>query len=150
MNKHTYAVMAGVLAAAGLGCGTALAAGDMDSHAQLLVRGKYLVTQAAPCGDCHTPRDARGQPNPDKPLEGAPIGFKPLHPIPGWKTRAPAIAGLPKGWSYDQTVYFLKTGIKPDGKQAGPPMPAFRFDEEDAQAIATYLQTLPGPDSAGQ
>ena len=148
MSKRTYAATAAIVAIAGLGCGSALAAGTTDSHARLLVRGKYLVTRAAPCADCHTPRDAKGRPNPDKALEGAPIGFKPLHSIPGWKTEAPAIAGLPAGWSFDQTVYFLETGIKPDGGHAGPPMPAFRFDDEDARAIATYLQSLAGPGGA--
>jgi hypothetical protein len=49
------------------------------------------------------------------------------------------IAGLPQGWTFEQTVHFLQTGIKPGGGLAGPPMPEFRFNRYDAFAVATYL-----------
>ena len=110
---------------------------------RLLAHGKYLVTRAAPCSDCHSPRDERGQFIAGRELQGAPLGFKPLHPLPGWRTAAPSIAGLPRGWSFDQTVHFLETGIMPGGSHAGPPMPPFRFNHHDALAIAAYLQSLP-------
>lgn len=111
--------------------------------ARLLAHGKYLVTRAAPCSDCHSPRDAKGNLIPGKELQGAPIGFKPIHPVPGWVNAAPRIAGLPKGWSYDQTVHFLETRVMPGGGFAGPPMPAFRFNRYDARSIAIYLKSLP-------
>lgn len=114
-------------------------------EAKLLAHGKYLVTRAVPCSDCHSPRDSKGQLISGRELQGAPIGFKPLHPMPGWVTAAPAIARLPQGWSLKQTVHFLETGVMPGGGHAGPPMPEFRFNHYDATAIATYLQSLPGP-----
>jgi len=116
-----------------------------DHQAGILAHGQYLVTRAAPCADCHSPRDMKGRYVPGKDLQGAPIEFKPMHPFPGWVAAAPSIAGLPMGWSFGQTVHFLETGIRPDGSHAGPPMPPFRFDENDARAIATYLQSLPRP-----
>jgi len=78
-------------------------------------------------------------------LQGVPIDFQPLHPVPGWRTAAPAIAGLPVGWSFEQTVHFLETGWMPGGIRAGPPTPPFRFNHYDARAIATYLQSSPPP-----
>lgn len=123
-------------------------AGSPVPGSRTLARGRYLVTRAVPCADCHSPRDRAGRLIAGRDLQGAPIGFAPLHPIPGWKSLAPSIAGLPPGWSFAQTVHFLETGIMPGGGQAGPPMPAFRFDERDARAIAAYLKSLPGPGSA--
>lgn len=147
MQKATYGAI--VLAAAVLGLGSALAskpaAPPSDSSTRLLDHGKYLVTRAAPCADCHSPHDLKGRPLPGRDLQGAPIGFEPTHPVPGWVDAAPSIAGLPAGWSFLQTVNFLETGVKPDGSPAGPPMPPFRFNAYDARAIATYLQSLPRP-----
>ncbi|MGH8426677.1 MAG: hypothetical protein ACRES7_01675 [Gammaproteobacteria bacterium] len=84
----------------------------------------------------------------DHALQGAPIDVKPLHPVPGWVDQSPSIAGLPQGWGFDQTVHFLETGLTPDGGQAGPSMPDFRFNTWDARAIATYLESLPKPAAA--
>ena len=134
-----------------LGLGSGIAWGGKtvpaaNHQAGLLAHGKYLVTRAAPCADCHSPRDKMGQYIPGRDLQGAPIDLKPIHPIPGWVANAPSIAGLPVGWSYGQTVHFLETGARPDGSYAGPPMPPFRFNERDARAIAAYLQSLPRPE----
>ncbi len=145
--KASYAWM--MVVAVGLAVGSVLHAhaGNEAAHdtARLLAHGKYLVTRAAPCSDCHTPRNRMGQPIAGRDLQGAPIDFKPLHPVPGWMTAAPSIAGLPRGWTFDQTVHFLETGIMPGGGHAGPPMPPFRFNHYDARAIATYLESLPAP-----
>lgn len=118
-----------------------------SAQARLLAHGKYLVTRAVPCSDCHTPHNARGQLIEERALQGAPIEFTPIHPIPGWATAAPPIAGLPQGWSLEQTMLFLETGVTPGGGHAAPPMPQFRFNAWDAHAIAAYLQSLPKPAS---
>jgi mono/diheme cytochrome c family protein len=148
MMKASYVWM--VVVAAGLAAGSVLHAhaGSHPAHdkARLLAQGKYLVTRAVPCSDCHSPRDQKGQLIAGRDLQGAPIDFQPLHPVPGWVTAAPSIAGLPAGWTFDQTVDFLETGLMPGGGHAGPPMPQFRFKGYDATAIATYLESLPGPE----
>ncbi|MGH8225227.1 MAG: c-type cytochrome [Gammaproteobacteria bacterium] len=114
-------------------------------QAKLLAQGKYLVTRAAPCSDCHTPRNAQGKFIASRTLAGAPIDVTPNHPVPGWVNTAPPIAGLPYDWTLDQTAHFLETGLAPGGGHAGPPMPEFRFNARDALAIAVYLQSLPKP-----
>lgn len=152
MMKAGYVWMMAVAIALTAGSVLHAHAGNDTSHdkAKLLAHGKYLVTRAAPCSDCHSPRDRMGQLIAGRDLEGAPIDFKPLHPVPGWRTAAPWISGLPQGWSFDQTVHFLETGLMPDGGHAGPPMPQFRFSHYDARAIATYLESLPGPGKEGE
>ena len=108
----------------------------------LTVRGKYLVEHVAMCGDCHTPHLPNGQPDRARWLRGAPVGFKPIHPMPS-AAAAPPIAGLPT-LSEAQVIKFLKTGLGPDGKPPLPPMPPYRLSHRDAQAVAAYLKSPKG------
>lgn len=117
-------------------------AADGRASGVRLERGRYIVEAIAGCGDCHTPRDRRGASLADRRLMGAPIEFAPLHPMPAWATRSPALAGLPAGYSESQLATFLQTGRKPNGGLARPPMPAFRMDAADARAVAAYLRRL--------
>jgi len=71
--------------------------------------------------------------------------FKPIVKVPAWAETAPALAGL-VGYTDAQIVRALTTGIGPTGNPLRPPMPQFRFDKADAEAIAAYLRTLkPAP-----
>ena len=110
------------------------------SEAQL-ERGRYLVQQVGICGDCHTPRDDRGQPVEAKALQGARIMFKPTVPMPNWGEFAPPIVGLP-GFTDAQAITFLTTGKNVSGKFGAPPMPAYRFNKKDAAAVVAYLRSL--------
>lgn len=110
------------------------------SKAQL-ERGRYLVQQVGICGDCHTPRDDRGQPVEAKALQGARIMFKPTVPMPNWGEFAPPIVGLP-GFTDAQAITFLTTGKNVSGKFGAPPMPPYRFDKKDAAAVVAYLRSL--------
>ena len=123
-----------------------LSIAQTNNSAQI-ARGKYLVQRVGMCGDCHTPRDEKGMPLPGKELAGAPIGFKPLAPMP-WATTAPEIAGLP-GWKDAQIVTFLTTG-KLDGRAPNPPMPEYRLSAADARAVVAYLRTLGGAGAKSQ
>jgi mono/diheme cytochrome c family protein len=107
----------------------------------LVTRGKYLVERVGICVDCHTPRNERGQFVRARWLEGSPLFFKPIVPIPNWTNVALPIAGLP-GWTEADAIKFFTTGIAPGGKTARPPMPAFRLTERDAAAVAAYLKSL--------
>ena len=111
-----------------------------SAHAQN-ARGKYIVQQVGMCGDCHTPRNAQGEPIAAQALHGAPIPFRPLHPMP-FAEAAPRIAGLPAGWTAAQTATFLQTGKRPDGSHPLPPMPPYRLSQQDAWAVADYLKSL--------
>jgi mono/diheme cytochrome c family protein len=109
--------------------------------AQSVARGKYLVESTSLCNDCHTPRDDKGQLIMSRSLQGAPIGSKPIHPMP-WATVAPPIAGLPGSFTPAQMVTFLQTGKRPDGSMPTPPMPPYRFSREDAEAVTAYLRSM--------
>jgi mono/diheme cytochrome c family protein len=112
-----------------------------SSNSSQLGRGKYLVEQVGMCGDCHSPRNERGQFVKEQWLAGSPLGFKPTAPIPGWVEVAPGIAGLP-GWNEKDAIAFLSTGKGLNGKTTGPPMPEFRFTPNDAAAVVAYLKSL--------
>lgn len=117
-----------------------------DSSAMLIKRGSYLANRASLCGDCHTPRGQQGQPDTSRLFQGAPIGFQPLQPVPGWSSTAPPLAGL-AGWSEAAAVKFLETGMGPKGKPADPPMPEYRFSHSDAEALVAYFRSLKAADS---
>jgi mono/diheme cytochrome c family protein len=58
-----------------------------------------------------------------------------------WAGTAPPLAGL-EGWTDQQAVKFLTTGIDKDGKNPRPPMPEYRFNRDDAASIVAYLRSL--------
>lgn len=132
----------------GVVCASTAVLGALLAHAaspQQVERGRYLVEQAAVCGDCHTPRDAKGMLIPSRAMQGSALFFKPIIKVPDWVDTAPALAGL-VGYTDAQIVRALTTGIGPTGNALRPPMPAFRFTKTDAEAIAAYLRTLkPAP-----
>jgi mono/diheme cytochrome c family protein len=110
------------------------------AYAQV-ARGKYLVEQVTLCGDCHTPRDSNGEPIAAQALKGAPIGFRPVHPMP-FADQAPALAGLPAHYTPTQLATLLETGKKPDGSSPVPPMPPYRLSKADAWAVVDYMKSL--------
>jgi mono/diheme cytochrome c family protein len=103
-------------------------------------RGQYLVENVAMCGDCHTPRDDKGQFDRTQWLQGNVLDIKPDHPMPFAAVAVP-IAGLP-GFTDEKAVTFLETGIDLTGKPAMWPMPQFRFNHDDAVAVVAYLRSL--------
>lgn len=110
-------------------------------------RGKYLIDKVALCGDCHTPHDEKGEPIAGRKLQGAVLVFGPTVPVPVWAKTAPGIAGLPN-WSDADVVALLSTGETTKGIRACPPMPAYRLTRPDAEAVVSYLRSLPaGADS---
>lgn len=99
------------------------------TDARTIEHGRYLVQQAALCGDCHGSR-----------LHGDRLDFlAPGLPVARY---APRIAGLPQFATAAQAVTFMETGVTPGGKQARPPMPQYRFTPVDAVAIVAYLKQL--------
>lgn len=109
-------------------------------------RGKYLVTITG-CSDCHTPGALIGQPDMARYLGGSDTGFV----IPGvgvyygQNLTPDKEAGL-GDWSSEQIVAALRTGKRPDGRTLSPVMPypaLAHLTDEDAQAIAAFLKSLP-------
>jgi hypothetical protein len=105
-------------------------------------RGKYLVEQVAMCVHCHTPRDESGQLIRSQYLRGAPVPVKPPpYPAVRWALKAPAIAGLP-GYTREEGLRLLMEGIAASGARPDPPMPPFRLNRTDAEAVVVYLKSL--------
>jgi mono/diheme cytochrome c family protein len=111
------------------------------ASAASVARGKYLVNDAGKCGDCHTPFSEKGEPIKEQWLQGATLPFKPTVPMPVWADKSSSIAGL-TGWEKDAAIKFLMTGIAFNGLPARPPMPEYRFNQQDAEAIVAYLKSL--------
>jgi mono/diheme cytochrome c family protein len=119
----------------------ALSSSASPAHSAKVARGQYLVEGVGMCGDCHTPRNEKGEPIPGKTLQGALLAFKPITPMPVWAEKSSNIAGLP-GWTDEQTVKFLMTGIAYNELPGRPPMPQYRLNQQDAEAIVAYLRSL--------
>jgi len=107
-----------------------------------LQRGQYLVEHVAMCVQCHTPRNAQGELDRTRPFQGASIPIPTPFPMQPWAFAAPNIAGLP-GWTVDDAMRLLQTGIGARGYIPRPPMPPFRLTPEDAAAVVAYMKSLP-------
>jgi mono/diheme cytochrome c family protein len=111
-----------------------------------LARGQYLVTIGS-CNDCHTPGAMLGKPNTAKLLSGSDVGLD----VPGLgifvgRNLTPDKETGLGTWTRAQIVTAITTGERPDGRILAPIMP-WRFysqlTQQDADAIAAYLQSLP-------
>ena len=108
---------------------------------QRLDLGRHLVEDIGLCADCHTPRLATGEFDRARWMQGAPIGFKPLAPMP-WAPVAPPLSII-AAYSDEQAVKLFTQGIKHNGQPPLPPMPGYRFTEDEARAVIAYLRALP-------
>jgi mono/diheme cytochrome c family protein len=115
-------------------------AGKKDS-APNADHGQYLVHHVAMCIQCHTPRDQHGQLVLAKLLQGDALPVASPFKDVRWAFRAPHIAGLP-GYTKEQAMRLLTTGIAANGMPPLPPMPPFRMSNEDAADVVAYLSSL--------
>lgn len=108
-------------------------------------RGAYLSTALAHCGECHTPRNFLGGSKMSMNYAGAadgPEGELAPNITPDEAT------GIGK-WSSPDIVWYLQTGIKPDGDDTQGLMSELiehgykHLTEVDLRAIAGYLRSLP-------
>lgn len=114
-------------------------------RSRLWNRGSYLVNALAHCGACHTTKSALGTFRDEMFLAGSsqiPGGFVAPNITPDRET------GI-GSWSKDDMIKLLRTGMRPDGAPVGGPMAEMvsdttsRLTDEDREAIATYLQSVP-------
>ncbi|WP_277964316.1 c-type cytochrome [Pseudomonas sp. RIT-To-2] len=110
-------------------------------------RGAYLVQGLGHCAACHTAKNFLGGDKGGAFLQGG--------ELEGW--HAPEITGNPAvgigGWTPAQVVQYLKTGSNDVAVASGPMAEAVtnstqHMTDDDLQAIAAYLQSLPGSDTA--
>jgi mono/diheme cytochrome c family protein len=111
-----------------------------------VARGKYIVESIAMCGQCHTPNDPAGLPDRRRWLQGGPVPFQPPKADSNWPINAPRIGGTPLPASDDDLVKLLTTGIWTNGSELRPPMPQFRMEKGDAEAVVAYLKSFNPPE----
>jgi len=152
--KATYrwVLCAAILLAAGLGSASLFSREGLATAGQKAAspladqgsveRGRYLVGNVAMCEECHTPRDAKGNLDESRRLQGASIWITPVHPTTNWANRAPALAGF-EGFTEEQGEQILEKGVGPNGLPIQPPMHIYHMNHADAQAIIAYLRSLP-------
>lgn len=108
-----------------------------------LNRGAYLVQGLGHCAACHTEKNFLGGDKNDRFLQGGDLA--------GW--HAPEITGNRYagvgGWTSEQIVQYLKTGSNDIAVASGPMAEAVtnstqHMSDQDLNAIAAYLQSLPG------
>ena len=117
------------------------AQGKTSSKHQQIAHGEYLVKAIGQCGDCHSPMNEKGEFIPGKWLQGKKLDFAATVPMPVWADTSPNIAGLP-GWDHEKAVQFFMTGLAPNGQSARPPMPQYKMNRADAEAVVAYLESL--------
>jgi mono/diheme cytochrome c family protein len=118
-------------------------------------RGAYLVEGLTHCGACHTPRNRLGAEVAGEALRGGAY----LDRVGGgayqtWS--APDITSSNIGlslWSYDELTDYLESGRNDFLDVTGPMIEVVvhstrHLDESDIDAMATYLQSMPGEDRA--
>ncbi len=106
-----------------------------------VARGKYLVEGVAVCGQCHTPRDSNGNLDRSHWLQGGSVPYMPAKANSDWPISAPRIGGTPPASDADM-IKLLTTGIWTNGNRLRLPMPQFRMERGDAEAVVAYLKTV--------
>ncbi len=114
-----------------------------SSNQTQIKRGKYLAEEVARCSECHTPRDAQGNLDNSRALQGAPVWIVPVHPNQNWAQQAPPLAGF-AGYSDADGEEILEKGQGLNGEALRPPMHIYHLNHEDAVAIIAYLKSVPG------
>jgi mono/diheme cytochrome c family protein len=115
-----------------------------------LEHGRYLVEALGHCGACHTPKNLLGADQNSDHLGGG--------EIQAWvacNLTADARSGL-SAWNEDEIVEYLKTGRNVHALATGPMRDVVEYStsqltDDDLQAMAAYLKTLPagGHDTNG-
>jgi mono/diheme cytochrome c family protein len=126
----------------GIGVAKSQAQKAAESDSAEIKRGRYLVEEVAKCAECHTPRDANGDLDSSRWLQGSTIWIRPVAPIKNWAEQAPPLSGFPS-LTEEQGERVLEKGTGPQGEVLRPPMHIYHMTHEDAKAIIAYLKSLP-------
>ncbi|MEX0618183.1 MAG: cytochrome c [Pseudohongiellaceae bacterium] len=103
------------------------------------IRGAYLVRNLGHCGECHTPRNRLGIPDPGREFAGVVLEDGEVEAI-----TPQALAD----WTEEDIAFFLFLGLKPDGEFVGGEMEPVieyntsRLTENDRYAVAAFLKSL--------
>ncbi len=127
-------------------------AGAGSYSPEMVDRGRYMVGLLG-CGSCHTDGALVGAPVPGRELAGSSIGIAYSNPMavtrPGVLFASNLTPDMETGIGYQslaELVRMIRLGVNEHGSQTIPvmPWPAYvNITEQDAQAIAMYLKSLP-------
>ena len=119
------------------------------------MRGRYLAATAGACIECHTPETLPGQPDRTRWFAGRRVfdsrvmGLPPTYPAEIFAANLTSDATGLAGYTVEQIVRALKSGLDNEGRGICPPMPAgpvgpyANMTDNDATDIAQYLKALP-------
>lgn len=120
-----------------------------NTGSALANRGAYLVNAVAHCGACHTPRNIVGGSDNARALQGGIY----VDQVANGTYRQWSAADLTRGrhgldgWSKQDIISYLKTGINPHAVVNGPMTEVIASTKfltpSDASAIADYLHVAP-------
>jgi len=145
-----------------IACGLALAAGsavlvscttttmssnEMTPEAKI-ARGATLVYTSG-CVDCHTPGAMYGAPDTTRQLSGSEVGWQGPWGVSYARNLTPDMETGIGRWTEAQIVTAFRAGHRPDGSVLLPPMPwpnISHMSDDDANAIAAYLKSIPAID----
>jgi len=105
-----------------------------------VARGEYLATRVAMCVQCHSGRDRHGDLLESEKFKGGAIPMTSPYPGKEWAVKTPALAGLP-GFTDAQIIALLTEGRATDRSAPRAPMPPFRMNRQDAEAIVAFLRS---------
>jgi hypothetical protein len=112
--------------------------------------GAALPAQAAACVACHR-RSGLGSAESDlvvPPIAGH-LLFNPLAPQTGQRLPWPSRDRVRPAYDAASLAHALRTGVAPDGKPIGAPMPRYAFTDAEVAALAAYLETLSASTAPG-
>ncbi len=113
-----------------------------SARSPILNRGAYLVRALGHCGECHTPRNLLGGPEPERFLAGTRKG-------PDGKSSPNLTPTRLKKWSDGELRDLLKSGLTPDGDVVAETMGEVirnttgQLTGADLDALIAYLRALP-------
>lgn len=108
-------------------------------------RGEVLAYTTG-CHDCHTPGTFYGAPNFERQLAGSELGWHGPWGVTYARNLTPDVETGLGGWTDDEIVRALRSGVRKDGSPILPPMPwqnYARLSEEDMGALIAYLRSIP-------
>jgi mono/diheme cytochrome c family protein len=114
-------------------------------------RGRYLVESILACGNCHTPKDAAGNPIAARSLSGGGLSFS-IPPFAGTASNITPDRETGIGsWSDEEMKRAIVEGVRPNhGRLAGTHLgvvmavPFFKaLTAQDLSAVVAYLRSVP-------
>src|SRR5712691_5502491 len=133
-----FAAFAGGVALAAAGTAATKSA---PASAEKIAQGRYLA-QIMSCGDCHTPGTFYGAPDAERAYSGSEMGWRGPWGVLYAANLTPDLDTGIGYWTAAELARTLRTGIRPDGTQIGPPMPeqnTAQLTQDDAEALAAFF-----------